>query len=58
MAGAPSLRVGPLREGGTLESRSLGALPPTPPLRPPCLRWETGLSLPALVSRKRLTCRC
>lgn len=60
VAAAPSLRVGPPREGGTPESPSLGAPPPlaTPPLRPPCLRWETGLSLPALVSRKRLTCRC
>lgn len=31
-------------------------LPPPPP-RPSCLPWETGPSLPALVSRKLLTCR-
>lgn len=32
--------------------------PPSPTPRPPsCPRWETGPSLPALVSRKPLTCR-
>lgn len=50
------------RGGGTRESPSPSALPagtetsPHPP-QPSCLRWETGPSLAAPVSRKLLTCR-
>lgn len=41
----PACRSAPVGEGGTPESPSLSApLLLTPPLRPSCLRWETGLS--------------